>query len=501
MDTREPRHERVPSGIAGLDVLLGGGFFKAGVYIVQGSPGAGKTVFGNQLCFSHAAAGARAVYVTLLAETHSRMMLNIRPMGFYDASKIPHSIYYMSAFRTLEEGGLRGLLELLRREIRGREASILVLDGLVSAEESAESPRDFKKFIHELQNQATLLDCTTFLLTSGGVNRGVRPEHTMVDGLLELGDDLHVVRSERYMHVSKFRGGAHLRGRHAFEINDSGIVVHPRIEALLAEPSSPDRALRTQVKTGIGGFDTMLEGGIPSATASVVVGPSGIGKTTMGLQFVGASTKKEPGVFFGFYETPANLYAKADALGIDLKGLVDRGIVEVLWQPATEAILDAVGARLISTVRRLGAKRVFIDSFGAFQAIAFHQERVIPFFAAIANELRAFGATAVWSYETPRFVGADIPAPLHGISPIIDNAVLLRFVEVESRLERMLSIMKKRDGSFDSTLRRYTIDQRGIQIGDSFANAEALLTGTPRVTGPTETRRPQKKSVRKKKRR
>ncbi|MBC7793499.1 MAG: serine/threonine protein phosphatase, partial [Clostridia bacterium] len=291
MEIEEPRHERVLSGISGLDVLLGGGFFKAGVYMIQGPPGVGKTVFGNQLCFSHAANGARAVYVTLLAETHSRMMLNIRPFGFYDASKVPQAIYYVSAFRTLEEEGLRGLLELLRREVRGREASILVLDGLVSAEESAESPREFKKFIHELQNQATLLDCTTFLLTSGGGTRGVCPEHTMVDGLLEMGDETRVVRSERFMHVAKFRGGAHLRGRHACEMNDSGIVVHPRIEALLAEPSRPDRAWVAQLTTGVRSLDTMLDGGLPAGTASIVVGPSGIGKTTLGLQFIGASSK------------------------------------------------------------------------------------------------------------------------------------------------------------------------------------------------------------------
>ncbi|MBC7795178.1 MAG: recombinase RecA, partial [Clostridia bacterium] len=158
---------------------------------------------------------------------------------------------------------------------------------------------------------------------------------------------------------------------------------------------------------------------------------------------------------------------------------VARGHVEILWQPPTEAILDAVGARLISMVRRMGAKRVFIDSFGAFQAISFHQERVVPFFAAIANELRASGTSSVWSYETPHLVGSEIPAPLQGISPMVDNALVMRFVEVSSQLHRMLSIMKKRNGGFDPTLCNYAIGATGITLGAPFVNAEALLTGTP----------------------
>ncbi len=499
----EPHHERVASGITGLDTLLSGGFCKGGVYIIQGPPGAGKTVLGNQLCFNHVAAGHRAVYVTLLAETHARMMLNIRAFSFYDAVRVPEQIYYMSAFRTLEEEGLRGLLELLRREVRGRRATMLLLDGLVSAEESAESPRDFKKFIHELQNQTSLLDCTTFLLTSGGIGRGVRAEHTMVDGLLELGDETRVVRSERYIHVAKFRGGSHLRGRHAFEITDDGIVVHPRIEALLAEPTSPDRVPRTTLSSGIAGIDAMFMGGLPAGSASVAVGPSGIGKTTLGLQFIAASRANEKGVFFGFYETPAALHAKAESLGIDLASKVKAGHVEVLWQPPTEAILDAVGARLINTVRRTGAKRVFVDSLGAFAGISFYPERAVPFFAALANELRALGATSVWTFETPQLVSSEIPAPLHGISPVVDNAMVMRFVEIDSRLHRLVSIMKKRNGAFDSALRRFTINDHGLTVGDEFRSVEALLTGAAHklaksVAAPVKAK---KAAVRKKGRR
>src|SRR5271168_1754520 len=130
--------ERVPTGIPGLDTVLRGGFLKAGIYIVRGEPGAGKTIFGNQCCFNHVAAGHRAVYVTLLAETHDRMMQHMQTMSFFDLARIPDGLYYVNGFRVLEEDGIKGFIDLLWHEIRTHNTTLLVLDGLIAAEESSE---------------------------------------------------------------------------------------------------------------------------------------------------------------------------------------------------------------------------------------------------------------------------------------------------------------------------------------------------------------------------
>jgi circadian clock protein KaiC len=176
--------ERVPSGIAGLDTILGGGFFKGGLYIVQGAPGVGKTTFANQLCFYHIAAGGRALYATLLAEYHARMMQHMRGMSFFDAARIPDQISYISGFRTLRQEGLQGLLGLLRREVAACRASVLILDGFATAQRSAGDGQDFSEFVHELQGIAVASDCTMFLLAS---RQGTphTPEYTMVDGIVE----------------------------------------------------------------------------------------------------------------------------------------------------------------------------------------------------------------------------------------------------------------------------------------------------------------------------
>ena len=158
--------ERVDTGVPGFDTILNGGFFRGGVYIVEGTPGSGKTILANQICFHRASHGESTIYITLLAESHTRMIAHLRGMEFFRADLISSSIYYISAFKVLEEGGLDALIKSIQQAVHQRAASFVVLDGLVSAEEFAPSPRDFKKFIHELQTITSMTDCTMLMLSS-----------------------------------------------------------------------------------------------------------------------------------------------------------------------------------------------------------------------------------------------------------------------------------------------------------------------------------------------
>jgi circadian clock protein KaiC len=360
-----PALDRLPSGIAGLDLILGGGFFRAGVYIVHGLPGSGKTIFGNQLCYRHVAQGGRAVYVTLLAESHARMLQHLRSLSFFDEAAIPDRLSYISAFHDLEADGLKGLMGVLRREMRAREVSVLVLDGLVAAAEAAHSDRELKKFIHEVQSSAVFNNCTVFMLTSGGPQH-VNAEHTMVDGLIELEDRLYEVRSERSIQVRKFRGADSLRGKHAFRISDDGLEVFPRIEALFAAP--PEAIVpRSALSTGVASLDALIRaGGLPAGSCSVAIGSTGTGKTTLGLHFLAGSTREAPGLLFGFFESPARLRVKAAGFGIDLAGLEAGGALALRWHTQGEHVLDELGHRLLREVSPPRIRRVVIDGLEGF---------------------------------------------------------------------------------------------------------------------------------------
>jgi circadian clock protein KaiC len=473
--------ERVPSGVPGLDTVLCGGFPKAGLHLIQGLPGSGKTTLGNQICHAHAAAGGRALYVTLLAETHDRMLLHLGTMRFFDLSRLPEQVSYVSGLAALQGEGLRGLVTLLRREIAPHKASVMVLDGLVAAEDRAASETEFKTFIQELQVQAALHGCTALLLTAAR-GQAVPPAHTMVDGIVELTDVRYGSRTERGLFVTKLRGSDHLPGRHPFRITQEGLVVYPRVEAAFRVTTRPDEARLGRVSTGVEGLDAMLGGGgMPEATVTGVIGPSGIGKTTLGLHFVCGSGPAEPGLFFGFYETPPRLVQQAARLGLDLGGAVDRGEVEIVWQPQGENLQDALAHRLLDAVGRRGVRRLFFDGLGGFLEASVEPQRISRFFAVLVNELRARGVTTLYTMETRDVVGRGIEVPVSGISSIVENLIALRFLEYRSRARRLLSVVKVRASGFDPTLREFVITEgRGISLAGAFEGAEGLLSGSAR---------------------
>jgi circadian clock protein KaiC len=475
--TQVQRIERVPSGVPGLDTVLRGGFPKGGIHILLGPPGAGKTTLGNQVCHYQAAAGGRALYVTLLAESHARMLLHLSTMDFFEASRLPDQVSYISGLSALEDEGLPGLVTLLRREIAARKATVMVLDGLATAEDRAASDTEFKKFIQELQTQAALHDCTVFLLAAAK-GQAAPPEHTMVDGIVELTDIRYGSRTERGLFINKLRGSDYLPGRHPFRITHDGLIVYPRVEAVFHPTTQPDEARSGRLSIGIESLDAVLGGGIPEATVMGVLGPSGIGKTTLGLHFVCGSGAAEPGLFFGFYETPPRLMQQAVRLGLDLEGAVGRGEAEIAWQPQAEDCQDALAHRLLDAVGRRGVRRLFIDGLGGFIEASVEPGRISRFFAVLANELRSSGVTTLYTMETRDLIGGGIEMPVTGMSSLVESLIALRFLEHQSRVRRLLSVVKVRGSGFDPALREFVItDGRGISLAGAFEGAEELLSG------------------------
>ena len=481
MGMAKARLERITSGIGGLDQVLRGGFIKGGLYILEGAPGTGKTILGNQISFHHAKAGSSILYVTLIAETVGRMLLNLGNMHFFDESIVGAGIFYISGFNALKNEGLTGLLHLLRREVVARQAAILVIDGFASAADSAHSPEELKMFVQQLQTQADAADCTVFLLTNP-VESAPSSEETMVEGIINLGSALCNYGAVRELHVRKFRGSSCLDGVHNYHIGESGITVYPRTEARLRHLVSDDGRVR-RITSGIPSLDLMIGGGIPERTMTMMVGPSGSGKTTVGLQFLANATRDEPGLLFGFYEGPARIRTKARMFPAFAQAL-DAGNVELVWQPPSEWVLDELATRLLEAVRRRNIRRLMIDGLAGFRK-ALRSRPMEPFFAALVEELCSLGVTTMCTAEAAEIIGPTITAPLGGLSDVTDNHILLRFVEVGARLYRILSILKVRDSSFDSNLREFSITEHGIDIAADSGSAELVLTNLHRL-GPQE---------------
>lgn len=468
---------RVKSGIEGLDLLLKGGLIVGASYIVQGRPGSGKTILANQLAFNHVRDGGRVLVATILSESHERLFQYLSTLSFYDSARVGNEIQFVSAFDALENEGLDEVVKLLRREISRHQATILIVDGVLNARSRAESALDAKKFISELQGHAAFAGCTVLFLTSSRFDDG-SPEHTMVDGVIELGEELNGSRSVRRIQLRKTRGSAALSGLHEFEITEDGLVVYPRLESLYSHPSRTDNADLTRLRSGVDRLDELIGGGLPRSSVTLVMGPSGIGKTSLGICFIGASSAAEPGLVFGFYESPQRFRLKAKALGVDCKALEDSGALHFAWQPTTEGLLDGLGVRLLKLVDDNKIKRVMIDSLGALTRIANNPGRLNEFFSALMGELRARGVTVLATWEMRDIFGSEINAPAPELSSIVDNILLMRFVELESELKRLLSILKVRDSLYDPSLLEIVISDHGIDLKKAFEHATAVMSGS-----------------------
>ncbi len=476
-----PPPERLPTGIPGLDTILHGGFRKGRTYMLMGQPGAGKTILANQVCFQHAASGGRVLYITLLAESHTDLVGNLASLRFFDNSRIPETITYLSAFSVLEQGGLEALSELIRKETRAQQASLLVLDGLVAAEEVAPSTQALKKFIHGLQVVSQLVGCTTLVLTTGG-GAGLKAEHTMVDGLLILKQRLFGVRPVRELVVRKFRGSGYLMGPHGFEITSDGISVYPRLETLLESQRRLGPPGKQRHAFGVPGLDKMLQGGMPVGGTTILLGSPGAGKTLLGMKFlVEGARQGERGHYFAFYDSPERMVTQLAGIGVDLEPLIASEALEVSFRPPTENLLDKLGMQLLAAIRERGVKRLFLDGFEGLQRASVRKLRAARFLAALVNECRVRGVSLVYTMETTSAFGPEVLFQMRGLSMVAENILFLRTAELHSELRRFICALKVRNSDYDPALRELLISKKGLEVGQTLEEAQQLITGLPRT--------------------
>ncbi|HSO00842.1 MAG TPA: ATPase domain-containing protein, partial [Candidatus Nanopelagicales bacterium] len=481
-----PPPPRLSTGIPGLDVLLGGGLVPGGLYLVEGMPGTGKTILANQICFHCARSGGRALYVTLLAESHGKMLAHIRPLSFFDEAQVFQSVIYLSGYRVLAEKGPSGFLALLAGAVREHKPSFLVIDGVRSARAFTETDTGFAVFIHEFNTFITTVQCTALLLAPLDRDKQ-QAEHALVDGMIELDRVKIGLRTVREIEIHKQRGAPHIYGRHMFRIGSEGLTVFPRLEGMAAAaPPASIPAEDRRLTFDLPQFDEMVGGGVFTGSTTSLVGPPGAGKTLLGLKFLEAGVRRgEACLYFGFYETPERLLFKAEHVGIEIAGAVSAGTLRLIWYAPVEQILDELAQILLADVRERRVRRVFIDGLDGFRDAAAYINRVPSFLIALMSALRAHGATTLVTEESSS-PAVDIRPPIEDLSAVVENLVLMRYFEVGAEVHRLISVSKIRDSHHDMTLREFHITPRGIAIAASSESAEALIqqqAGAPPNTG------------------
>ena len=475
--------QHVPTGVPGLDAILGAGLPNRHTIVVTGEPGCGKTVLCGQIACLRAAQGDSVVFATVTSESHEKLVSALGTFSFFNHDHVGNELFFVSLYSWLQKGA-KEARETVLRTVRERKAKLLVIDGLRAVRDLWHDEAMLRDFLYDLVVGLAALDCLTLITTEYPIATLQQlPEATTVDGIISL--STHEMRNSvfRRAQVVKLRGQRHLMGRHVMLMGESGVTIHPRIESHSAHIAPP--AVETARATfGLAELDALCHGGLPRRSATLLAGNSGIGKTLLSLSFAAAGAAAgEPTYFLSLAEAPAALVARAARVGLDLQPLLDSGALRIAYRSPLELEADELLAELMSTLESMKARRFVLDSIDEFEPTLTERDRLSHVLIAWTSRLRALGVTSLFLKKIGKFVGTELDFTNTPISTITDNLVLLRHVELSGKLHRVLSILNLRDSAFDQAVREFQISDQGIRVLAPLANADGVLTGLARVRG------------------
>ncbi|MFS2004207.1 ATPase domain-containing protein [Duganella sp. CT11-25] len=462
----KPTSTRIPllnTGVAGLDDILGGGFPAHSLYLIQGLAGSGKTTLACQIGFQHAHQGKKVLILTLIAETHGKMLNHLSSFSFFDEQLVGERIVFIGAYGDLLRGGLRELLKSIAATLAAQRPDIMIIDGFRTVRDAKPSDLALSEFMLSLNSLVSTMECTTFLLspTEGNV---ADSENTLVDGLIELSQYERGLQLIREIKVFKLRGSKHLLGRHVFEVGEDGVAIYPRLEAVSSQSGAAPTVALQRLGFGIEGWDRLTNGGVARGSTTALLGNPGVGKTLMGLHFIhDGLLRGEHCLIAGFYESPPRLLEKARSVGLDLKSYYDSGALQIIWHPPLEVLVDSLAQRLLRNVEQRAVSRLLIDGLDGLREIVVHEGRSRSFLAALVNELRVRNVTTFFTQELPYFG----QGPLHSeasASMLFENIVLLRYVDVNGINRRQIGVLKLRENSYDAANHMLLITDKGMSI-------------------------------------
>jgi circadian clock protein KaiC len=460
----------ITTGSTALDSIVGGGLPAGSLIVIAGAPGTGKTILAQQICFANATPDRRALYLTTWSEPHDKLVRHLAPFDFFDREALGERV----AFLHLSDiaAGDAGLAavgdEIVRQAFESRPA-VVVVDSSKSLHDVA-SPDRFRRFVYDLASKVAHSNAVLILVGEyTGPEMRTDPEFAVADGILQLENEAHGPTDRRWLRVLKMRGAAVAPGQHSFRIGSQGFEVFRRLETTLPAlvPAVAGRA-----SLGVEGLDARTGGGLPRGDSALVVGPAGVGKTMLALQFVAAGVQAgERCLFVSFQETEAQLREKGRQIGLDLSGdrVVFRHIAPV------ELDLDLAAAHVRGELERGPVERVVVDSLSELDFAARDTERFPAYIWALAGFVRAAGGTTLFTNELAS-LGAD--ESLGGLSFLFDDVLFLRYVEAESELRRGFNALKMRRSAHESGMVEFAIGPEGIEVRGRFDGLTGMLGWT-----------------------
>lgn len=462
--------ELTKTGIAGLDAVLKGGIIRGNSILVEGSAGTGKTILGLQFLYEGAAK---------MNEPGILLSFDVQPAKIYrdsanfgwdlkrleDEGKL--KVIFASVKSTLSQ--IQKEKSPLEKAIRGIGAARIVVDSVTLLRDMVKDLKEFRTMIRILLNSFGREGLTSLMTleTGAGSDGEYMVERSTVDAIISLSARLYDYQEYevRRLRVVKARGQDYLSGNHTFQIvNGAGIVVYPRIAAQPSSKASSQETPAVKKTFGIPALDEMLSEGVYPGTAVMVAGSTGTGKSLLGLQFIlKGILQEEQGLIVNMEESLEQIVRNAKTLGFDLSPLVEQGKLEIIAMNPAELDLNQHIGFVMERIAAFGAKRVLIDSISAYEAVAQNKLQYKDAFFGLVSFLKCRNVSSIFTSEIPELVEiSQITGEM--TSMLVDTIILLKYIQIENRMGKILSILKSRGSDHSKELREYVIEGGGVRL-------------------------------------
>ena len=496
---------KLPTGVPGLDEVLGGGIPELSFNLIGGAAGCGKTTLGHQIMFANASPERPAIYFSIVGEPPIKMLRYQQQYSFFDMAKLDESIRLVHLGDEAKDGGLAAVLDRIEKEVEETRPAFVFVDSFRSMIQrallSSDGAMQMQDFVQRLALHLTSCEATTFLLGEYSAADNDSDVFTVADGIIWLYQAVDRNSVVRKLHVMKMRGQGQIPGLHTARITDDGFSVFPRLTKPVDGARTGKRPLEQRLSTGDAGLDEMMGGGIPSGYSVLVAGPSGSGKTVLANQFLVAGAQEgEIGILAVFEKRPED-YLNTTPQGAEFRKLVKEKKLELLYLRPLDLSIDETLTALRDAVKRTGAKRAVIDSLSGLElalAPTFREDFRESLYRLI-GALTGSGVTVMATVELEDAYTKLQFSP-QGVAFLTDAIVMQRYIEMNGHLDRAISVVKVRSSPHSKELRRYEITDQGLVVtGDPIDDYEGLLTGAPRKVAATK-RRAKKQAIGRRKR-